>query len=154
MTMKKTYLTPVNDKYETCERTKALLRINCSDRSPHAISKILQIEPTKVVEVGVEGPKHGTASGAIGKLNLWVLDSEGAVESKDLRRHLDWLLDQIEPAAQQILELRREGLIMDISCVWWSKYGEGGPALWPTQMLRISQLDLELSIGFAYFAAE
>ena len=152
--MKNIYLTPVDDNYETCERTKASLRIDCAHRSPHAISKILQIEPTKVVEVGVEGQRHGTASGPVGKLNLWVLDSEGAVESKDLRRHLDWLLDQIEPASHRILDLRREGLIMDISCVWWSKYGEGGPALWPTQMLRISQLDLELSIGFAYFAPE
>ncbi len=146
------YLTALDDNYETCERTKACLRIHCGDRSPHIFSKILGLGPTKIIEVGVRSHHSLSPDAPIGQVNLWILDSESTVQSKDLRAHLEWLLDKVEPSSQQILQLREEGLLMDISCVWWSKFGEGGPTLWPTHMRRIAQLDLELSIAFAFYA--
>jgi hypothetical protein len=152
MTMKR-YLTAIDDDYETCERTKATLRIHCADRSPVEISRALGIEPTKIVQVGVKIRSSGIGESPVGKVNLWMLDSETFVQSKDLRTHLDWLLDQVEPSSTKLLQLRGEGLLMDVSCVWWSKFGEGGPTLWPSQMHRLARLDLEVSIGFAFFAA-
>jgi hypothetical protein len=40
---------------------------------------------------------------------------------------------------------------MNVNCVWWSRYGDGGPTLWPEQMLRLAQLNLECSFEFAYY---
>ena len=148
------YLTSLDEDYATCERTNASLRITCGDKSPRFVSDFLKLNPTKMVEVGVAGRPNSLGRAPVGKLNLWILDSESHVISRDLRHHLDWLLDQVEPAASGILELQQIGFLMDIFAIWWSKTGEGGPALWPAQMRRIANLDLELSIGFSDFGAE
>jgi hypothetical protein len=118
------------------------------------VSDFLKLNPTKMVEVGVAGRSNSLGRAPVGKLNLWILDSESHVISRDLRHHLDWLLDQVEPATSGILELQKIGFLMDIFAIWWSKTGEGGPALWPAQMRRIANLDLELSIGFSDFGAK
>lgn len=148
------YLTPLDDCYATCERTRAVLRIHCGERSPNDMTEYLSIEPTETVEVGVAKPRRNGKLGPPGKVNLWLLDSEQHMESKDLRRHIDWVLDQLDPAAERILKLREAGLLIDIWCVWWSSTGQGGPALWPKQMARVALLDLELSIDFAYFGEQ
>jgi hypothetical protein len=145
------YLTELDREYATCERTKAVLRIHCGDQSPHIISDMLNLKPSHVVEVGVPGRTSSHGLAPIGRVNLWLLDSEEHVNSRDLRHHLNWLLDQVEPATSGILKLRQGGLVMDISCVWWSKTGDGGPALWPSQMRRIAALDLELSIAPSFY---
>jgi hypothetical protein len=68
------------------------------------------------------------------------------VNSKDTRRHVDWILDQLLPKRDEILSLLQEpGCRMDIFCYWLSK-GSGGPILSPFQMAKLVQLDLE--IGF------
>ena len=152
--MQTQYLTPIDDDYQTCERTKAVFRVHCADRSPRFITDLLEISPTRVVEAGVPAPRGEGKIGPIGKVNLWILDSEGSVESCDLRRHLDWILQQLEPASGRICDLRRDHIVMDISCVWWSKYGDGGPTLWPSQMSRIARLDLELSFSFAFYGGD
>lgn len=152
--MDNSYLTQIDDNYPTCERTKAVLRIHCGSRSPSSISALLQVVSSDIVEAGLPRKSRRGYAGPLGKVNLWMLDSEANVLSKDLRRHLDWLLDQLEPASGQIRELRKSGVVIDIWCVWWSKTGEGGPALWPEQMCRIARLDLELSIGFSYYGDE
>jgi hypothetical protein len=144
----------MNDDYPSCERTKAVFRIHCRTNTPASISTLLNIEPSDTVEVGVAKTLPSGKIGAIGAVNLWMLDSENHVESKDLRRHLDWLLNEIKPAASRIGELREAGVVMDIWCVWWSSTGDGGPTIWPDQMRQIAELDLELSIGFSSFADE
>lgn len=148
------YLTPLDEHYATCERTKAVLRVHCGMLSPSVISDALTLKPTDVVEIGVAGRMNKRGFAPIGKVNLWMLDSESQVASKDLRHHLDWILEQVEPAASNILKLRQDGLVIDIWSVWWSKTNDGGPALWPSQMRRIAALDLELSIGFAFYGNE
>jgi len=150
----KHYLTPLNDEYATCERTKAVLRIHCGDATPASITATLNIEPSETVEVGVRGKRQGDNAGPIGKVNLWMLDSENNVQSRDLRRHIDWLLDKLEPAGPQIRSLQNAGIVIDVWCVWWSKTGQGGPTLWPKQMHRMASLDLEFSVDFAYFGED
>jgi hypothetical protein len=82
---------------------------------------------------------------------LWVLSSEFCVTSLDIRDHLDWLIDKLIPRKRKILELQhRDGVRMDVWCVWWSKYGEGGPALWPEQMGPLAELNLEWSIDVGF----
>jgi hypothetical protein len=152
--MTEKYLTPLDECYATCERTKAVLRIHCGKLSPNLISDELRLKSTDVVEMGMAGRMNKRGFAPIGKVNLWMLDSENYVVSRDLRHHLDWILNLVEPSASGILKLRQDGLVMDIWSVWWSKTGDGGPALWPSQMRRIAALDLELSIGFAFYENE
>lgn len=90
----------------------------------------------------------------MGQVNLWMLDSETHVQSRDLRRHLSWVLDKIQPVAQRIIELRQADIVMDMWCIWWSSKGEGGPAIWPDQMRLLADLDVELSIGFSDYSKD
>jgi hypothetical protein len=85
----------------------------------------------------------------------WFLSSENVVASRDLRRHLDWLLDKIELTAGKLGELQNKaGLTMGINCVWWSATGSGGPTLWPEQMVRMANLELECSFEVCFFGEE
>jgi hypothetical protein len=85
-------------------------------------------------------------------LGVWLLSSEFAVESKDLRHHLDWLLNAVIPSEKSLREIQEfQSTKMAISCFWWSNYGDGGPAIWPEQMAMLHRLNLELNISFSYF---
>jgi len=74
----------------------------------------------------------------------WFLKSEETIDSKDTRRHIDWILDQLATKRDAILSLQRAGCKMDISCYWLSKDGHGGPTVSPAQMKRLADMNLEL----------
>jgi Domain of unknown function (DUF4279) len=85
------------------------------------------------------------------KSTLWCLSSEGAVTSRDARRHLDWLLDCITPRARELDELRNTyDLRVMVHFTWWSRYGKGGPMLWARQLatLGVLNLDCHFELGF------
>ena len=71
----------------------------------------------------------------------WFLCSKGEVESKDVRRHIDWILDRIRGLENGIESLHREGWRSDINCYWLS-IGHGGPMLDPPQMTDLAKLNL------------
>jgi Domain of unknown function (DUF4279) len=126
-----------DDGYETCERTVATLRIYGVE--PAVVTNYLKVDPS----VAHVGPQARSA---------WILSSDEHVSSKDLRRHLDWLLDMIVPGAAGLKALQAmEGVITNVTCVWWSAAGDGGPTLWPRQMRRLADPDLECSFEFAYY---
>jgi hypothetical protein len=128
-----------------------VFRIHCGELLPAAVTELLSIAPTRIVQKGVATNPNKRGAGAIGNLNLWMLDSEQHVHSLDLRDHIDWILDQIEPSTNALSALRSQGIVMDVSAVWWSKHGDGGPTIWPAQMRRLALLDLELSISFSFY---
>lgn len=143
---------PINDADPSCERTRATLCIY--DVDPDLVTEKLGIEPTNSWKIGrawvtPRGEKR------VGRVNTWELESEGAVLSKDLRRHLDWLLDRIEPAASQLTELQEiPGVTMTIWCTWWSAHLLAGPKLWPEQMRRMADLNLECLLCFSCYPEE
>lgn len=142
-------MTPINDEYPTCERTEATLAIYNID--PDLVSKKIGVSPTSTQKKGI--PKvMPNGSLHIGTIDNWLLSSEDYVSSKDLRRHLDWILDKIEPFAEQLKELQQlPDVKMAIRVVWWSADGGGGPTLWPEQMERMAKLNLECTFSFAYY---
>ena len=147
--------TPYNDDYEACDRTHAELRIYSGEASPREVSLLLGIEPTSMNEKGKTRVSLTTGRERVLPLNLWLLSSESQIDSKDLRRHLDWLLDQIEPAAGALRELEQvPGATMNVHCSWWSAHGHGGPTLWPQQMRRVAALNLELAFEIMFFGDE
>ena len=145
---------PIDDDYATCERTVAKLLIYPGKLNPDEISRTLEITPS---ETRTKGRQYTNSLGRTWScpLNAWFLSSEGMVSSKDLRRHLNWLLDQVEPKGLQLLELQNEpGLGMTVNCVWWSVGGQGGPTLWPEQMERLAKLNLECAFDISFFGSD
>ncbi len=120
---------------------------------PETIARRLAIEPSKWQRKG--GPMAGSLRRPqrIAELDGWFLSTRGRVRSRDLRRHIDWLLDQIEGKAAESRALRNEEGRIRISCYWASRFGEGGPTISPDQMRRLGALNLELSFDI-YFVDE
>lgn len=146
--------TPYNDRYPTCERTYAALLVYPEVLNPTAISERLRLVPT---QLSVKGVDEATPSGRVrpAPKSLWALSSEGQVDSLDLRRHLDWLIEKLMPVKQQVLELQLvPGTRMNINCIWWSAHGTGGPALWPEQMAAIAELGLECAFDISFFGPD
>jgi Domain of unknown function (DUF4279) len=146
--------TPYDDTYPTCERTCATLRVYPGSVDPDLITARLGITPT---QVNKKGASWRTARGHehTRPLNAWFLASEGDVDSKDVRRHLDWLLARLGPVKDQLRELQSmPEMKMSIECVWWSAYGQGGPTLWPEQMQGMAELGLECGFDIAFFGED
>ncbi|HEY3974962.1 MAG TPA: DUF4279 domain-containing protein [Candidatus Sulfotelmatobacter sp.] len=148
-------LTPIDDNYQTCERTAATLRISTGAVHPEKVTELLGVNPTRVTILGERGPVNSVGIARVGKHNVWLLVSEGVVTSKDLRRHIDWIIDTVYPSKEALLRLQELPEVkMDVSCVWWSRYGDGGPTLWPEQMSHLVELNLEISIAFSFYGDE
>ena len=126
--------------YPTCQRTYATFRVYPASLDPADVTARLGIEPSDW-QRRCESRKPG---GRPAKLHGWFLSSDGVVKSRDVRRHLDWLLSRIAPRAAAIHALRSDGCRMDVSCFWVSASGHGGPSVLPAQMGPLVQLGLEL----------
>jgi hypothetical protein len=128
------------DDHMSCDRTYASLRIFSKDTDPEAISAALGITPTRSFRMGEPfspraqrpRPSHG-----------WLLCTDGLVESKDTRRHIDWLLDKVLPVAPAFARVTKGGTLADVFSFWVSARGQGGPMLSPWQMERLALLGLE-----------
>jgi hypothetical protein len=146
--------TPYDDNYATCERTCAKLLIYPGSTDPDKVTEELGIEPTQVNKKGATW-RTGTGRIKTYPLNAWFLSSEAWVDSKDLRRHLDWLLDKLVDAQTGLRKLQSmPEMKMTVDCVWWSAHGHGGPTLWPEQMKVMAELGLECGFDVYFFGNE
>jgi hypothetical protein len=146
--------TPYNDDYPTCERTLAELRIYGDQLDPDLITVCLGVRATSTQK---KGETHTNSLGRTwtAKIGGWFLSSEHQVSSKDLRRHLDWLLAILLPRADELRSVQEmDGMIMSVNCIWWSRGGQGGPTLWPEQMRALADLDLECGFDIAFFGED
>lgn len=128
--------------------TEAILVIYSGGLHPSKVTQLLGVDPTDTVAIG-EPIIRTTGIGSIGRVNGWFLDSRKHVKSKDLRRHLDWLVDQLKGSVNEIRLLQQmEGVQMYVKCLWRTKSETGGPALWPEQMAGLAAMNLECYIHF------
>jgi hypothetical protein len=142
-------LTPIVDSYDTCEKTEATLCIY--HIHPEIITQKLGIIPSSSKIKGILN-RMPNGSERLWDMHNWLLSSEDDVSSKDLRKHLDWILDRIIPVSEQFLEFQQfPDVKMNMRCAWWSKYGDGGPTIWPEQMERMAKLNLECSLSILFF---
>ena len=129
------------DDYPTCKETYATLRIYQDVLDPDDLSRRLGLTPSTAHKQGAtQGTGRASPSGG------WFFSSEGKLTSKDLRRHVVWILDQLETKAGELLALQDEGYEMDLFCFWVSAHGHGGPTLDHEIMQRLALL--RLNIGF------
>lgn len=129
-----------DDDYPTCKATYATLRIYHDDLEPDVVSSRLGITPSKSQKKG-----QSIGNNPIAPVGGWFLTSENHVTSKDVRRHVDWILAQLTGKEDQFLKLQDDGYETDIFCYWLS-VGHGGPQLDPEIMQRL--VSLRLTIGF------
>lgn len=122
----------IDDAYGTCRETWAELRLG---------STALSL-PDAAAALGLAAEDFEMADGVI------ALSSHDHVFSRDLRRHLDWLLKKLEGRAEALAKLRRQGVTTEIFCPWHGEYG--GPALWPSHMKGIAELDLDLALEYSW----
>lgn len=142
--------TPINDSDPTCDSTEVTLCIYNID--PSLVTHKLKIIPTYKQKQGDIRIIKGRGE-VVNRVNSWLLLSKDYVSSKDIRTHLNWLLDKIEPKVEQIQELQQiPSSKMTIHCLWYSAEGGGGPTLWPEQMGRMANLNLECSFSFADYS--
>lgn len=131
-------VTSYDDVYPSCAGTCATLRIFCGRLDPDEVTARLGVEPT-ATQREVERPNLPPVPHRV-----WLLSSEDQLESKDLRRHLDWLLARLAGSRAALTALRAGGAMIDLGCVWLSANGRGGPTLSPAQMEALAALGLEV----------
>jgi hypothetical protein len=80
---------------------------------PQAVTKDLGVEPTYTDVSYVTR----CASGRKEECGLWSYDTAGAVKSKELREHLEHLLNLFRPLRSQLEEIRpRPNVIVEVRC--------------------------------------
>lgn len=126
--------------YPTCSQTHADLRIYSDKLVPDEISTLLGLQPTRCL---AKGDRLGPTMPPV-KRTVWKLSSEGTVQSRDLRRHLDWLFDQLLRVPEGALKHIATTGEVRIWVSWWSASGHGGPILGVSQLTALARLGLEL----------
>lgn len=134
------------DDYATCARTRATVRIYHDDADPGDVSDALGLQPSSAQRKGVSVRLGRPAP----PLSGWFLTSERVIDSRDLRRHVDWLLDRLANKEEPLERLRSTGWRSGMSCFWASAHGHGGPIFPPAQLARLAALGFELSLDI-YF---
>lgn len=123
------------DDYPSCARTYATLCIYPADRDVMQVTKTLEILPTRTTMPTADRPAVKAG---------WFLTSDGAVASRDLRRHLDWLISMVSGRAQLLREIQSDASKTNVSCYWRSVHGSGGPIISVSQMTALTALGLDV----------
>lgn len=128
------------DEYSTCLETFAGLRVFSDALSPQDISSLLRLEASHSY---VKGSKIGRSL-RVRSCHGWFLESLDHVQSRDNRRHVDFLLAKLEGSAAALDTIRGSaGAHVDVLCYYVSS-GQGGPWLMPTQLRGLADLGLEI----------
>jgi len=121
-------------------RTYASLRVFSDELAPPAISHLLDCESTGAYLLGDPVGRSGSQRTA----NGWFLSSDGSVNSQELGRHINWLLDAVKETQLVALQTER-GMQADIFCFFEAT--QGGPELHPGLLSRLARLGLPLVLG-------
>ena len=138
----------------SCKMAFATLRFTGDRLDPDSISAILGVQPTKAYRKGesyLAGPRAGYV---VGRTGVWVLATDGMVDSAELDRHLEHLVGLIfagsgrQGRVKELQDLMsRDGLKADVSCFW-----RGGPGTQPTiskdTIHKLQQLPAEIEPDF------
>lgn len=146
-------ITPIAPNFESCVECFSRLTIYPGARHPDVITNMLNIQPTMI---NVVGDKVTNTRGRTREVMVsgWFLSTENIVVSKDIRQHIDWLVQAIRPRSRALKEIQEmSDMKITLRCVWFSLSGHSGPVLWPEQMKALAELDLECSFDI-YFADE
>lgn len=72
----------------------------------------------------------------------WFLETDRVIASKDVRRHVDWLIEQLTGKEEIVRQVLANQGRVEVSCYWFSSNGHGGPMLSPYTMGKLSELGI------------
>ena len=123
-------------------RVYATFILRGKELDPRMVTERLGIIPSRSFK---RGDRHG--DNKKWPSGFWGLTSDGRILSADLILHIEWLINQLEPVEQALLELVNEQKFnAEISCFWILPEDHGGLVL-PSQLLeRITDLGVNISL--------
>jgi hypothetical protein len=140
------------DDYPTCAETYATLLVRGGEQDPEEVSALVSVEPNRMRCRRRQG-RYADGEWKLlrpelppVRLNVWSLSTKDVVQSRDSRRHVDWLLDLVKEKPAECAELRARGWSTEISVFWHSKSGHGGPTVEPSSMRVMADLGITLWI--------
>lgn len=139
-----------DDEFATCTKTYATLAIHKPDLDADVVRQTLGWAQASRDSASESHQLSSRAAEAAG--DRLFLSSEGSVSSRDLRRHVDWLLAHIARGPDAIRQLRDSGYELYVSAYWMSAFGHGGPILSAELMRALGAFGLDLD--FDIYMAE
>jgi hypothetical protein len=133
--------------------TFASLRFSGDRLEPALLTEMLNTAPTTAYRKG-EIYKRSRGREVRGRTGVWLLSSEGRVDSLDLNDHIKYLLDIIFPSGsddrlkplQHIV--REDGVEADIGCFWHGEHGARPPVITDDIRARLARIPAEIETDF------
>ena len=129
-------------KYPSCVRTYVALAVYSKALDARSLTKALGLRPSRTMIAGQLMSSIGTPR--IAKWNGWFFSSQRKCLSRDLRAHLDFVLDRIAPAKEALERLLHQDCEAHLSAFWDSAAGNGGPLRDHRIIARLAEFPLEL----------
>jgi hypothetical protein len=126
--------------FRSCSRTYATLLIFHEAMQPDQITAALGLEPDDTARRG-----EPTALARRVPRNLWARGTYDQYESRDLRFHVDKILDELRGKEDRLNWLLKRGCEIEISCFWESASGNGGPELDVGFLKRLTQFPVSMT---------
>src|SRR3954468_13020502 len=128
------------DENPNCEKTHVSFRLGGDGLAPDAVERATGLVADFAAAKG-DVRSSSTGPGIRQRTGVWLVTSEGRVESTSVERHLTYVLAKVEPAKEELLAVVREqGLTADFFCYWVSATGHGRPEIGADTLRRISEL--------------
>lgn len=109
---------------------------------PDEVTSRLGLSPMEAHKAGEPDPKHPTRTHSTG---FWAIDS-GVSTVDPIDVHISRLLDQLEPRAEALAELRDMGYTGNLYCSYFMFQESGRIQMGSPTLSRIASLNLTLTI--------
>jgi hypothetical protein len=124
--------TPIAPDYASCDKCYVVLSVLLKNICMEVVNEFDSFSKT-------DGGK-----------NLF-LSSEYMIASKDLREHIDWLMQKISSLNINLIGLKNTyDIKYELKCFWKSAHGHGGPTLYPKHMKIISDIEADFVFDIYY----
>jgi hypothetical protein len=111
----------------------AAIRFKGDRLEPGRVTEILHTKPTTAYHKGEVYKRDRRGNEARGRTGLWLLSSEGHVQSSDVNDHLRYLIGVLFPdrsTSKHLRDLLRDGYIeVDVPVFWHGTRGQHSPVI-------------------------
>ncbi len=128
--------------YPSCLRTYATLCIYHHDLEPSKITTLFGVEPSRSQIRGT--PLENRQGKHLATVGAWFLTSKDMVISRDVRFHIDYLLERFKGREDNFRFLHKNSYKIQMNCFWESTSGNGGPLLDYKTMSTLGKLFIDV----------